>query len=153
MLRPESLQQGSRSGRLDERGPFMNLLPVAKLTLAAFLLGPFAAQAQEPAAQRVRTAQLFNRPPAGVQGDPYQGGAGDSAGLLVRIDRLEKEVRSLTGQLEQMQFQTRRLEEQLRRSQGQGESDGGGRSAAPPQRRGETLDAAPMGAQQAAGPQ
>lgn len=64
-------------------------------------------------------AQLFNRPPAVVPGDGgFQQAQGvDSAGLLVRIDRLENQVRSLNGQIEQMQFQMRRMEDQLRKFQ------------------------------------
>jgi tol-pal system protein YbgF len=129
----------------------MTLNVFARLTFAAgLLLASGAAQAQDLASepvirQPVQTAQLFNRPPAGVPGDSYQGG-GDSAALLVRIDRLEKEVRSLTGQIEQMQFQTRRLEEQLKRFQTdidtRLEGSGGARPAPAPQRRGEAIEGA-----------
>lgn len=64
-------------------------------------------------------AQLFNRPPAVVPGDgAFQQAQGvDSAGLLVRIDRLENQVRNLNGQIEQMQFQMRRMEDQFRKFQ------------------------------------
>jgi tol-pal system protein YbgF len=41
----------------------------------------------------------------------------DAAGLVVRVDRLESQLRNLTGQIEQLQFQNRKLEEQLRRGQ------------------------------------
>jgi tol-pal system protein YbgF len=67
-------------------------------------------------------AQLLNRPPANVpEGDdiptqPMPAEAGE-AGLLVRIDRLENQIRALTGQIEQMQFQQRRLEDVLRKVQ------------------------------------
>jgi tol-pal system protein YbgF len=37
--------------------------------------------------------------------------------MLLRIDRLENQVRQLTGQIEQMQFTTRKLEEQLKKFQ------------------------------------
>ncbi len=131
----------------------------AKLTFAAALLAASAAQAQQmtqnaapqriheaqsAAPQRMQVAQLFNRPPAGLSNDSYQGGGGDSAGLLVRIDRLEKEVRSLTGELEQMQFQTRRLEEQMRslmNNDARTDGGAGARPAAAPQRRSEAPDA------------
>jgi len=52
-------------------------------------------------------AQLFGR----------QEPAGDTAELLLRVDRLENQVRNLNGQLEQLQFQLRRSEEQLKKFQ------------------------------------
>lgn len=92
-------------------------------------------------------AQLY--PPGGVPGGGYQqgGGPADAASLLVRIDRLERELRSMTGQMEQMQFQNRRLEEQLQRFQQdidmrlQDSGSGGGARSAP-QRRGDAGDVA-----------
>lgn len=68
-------------------------------------------------------------PPAQVPGGGgYERGPGygqaqapDAAGLLVRVDRLESQLRNLTGQIEELQFQNRKLEEQLRR----GQPDGG----------------------------
>jgi tol-pal system protein YbgF len=69
--------------------------------------------------RREQVAQLLNRPPGVVP----EGEDGQSlpdpgeASLLVRIDRLENQIRALTGQIEQMQFQQRRLEEGLRKVQ------------------------------------
>ena len=37
--------------------------------------------------------------------------------LLVRVDRLENKLRSMTGQIEQLQFQNKRLEDALRKMQ------------------------------------
>lgn len=98
-------------------------------------------------------AQLFNRPPAGLPGDgAFQQTQGmDSAGLVVRIDRLENQVRSLNGQIEQMQFQMRRMEDQLRKFQqdvdfrfqeqsGKPAPRPAAPPATPPQRRGDALD-------------
>lgn len=48
----------------------------------------------------------------------HQASAQDAAELLLRLDRLENLVRQLNGQVEQAQNQNRRLEEQLRRFQG-----------------------------------
>ncbi len=48
---------------------------------------------------------------------PDDGQAGDAAGLLVRITRLEDRLRSLTGQVEQLQFQNKRLDDQLHKMQ------------------------------------
>lgn len=75
---------------------------------------------------QTRTAQLFGRPPGSVgnaQDDedaPRSPGIDrvqDASGLLLRVDRLENQMRSLNGQIEQMQFQNRRLEEQLKKFQ------------------------------------
>ncbi len=43
--------------------------------------------------------------------------AQDAAGLMVRIDRLESQLRVQNGEIEQMQFQIKRLEDQLRKFQ------------------------------------
>lgn len=91
-------------------------------------------------------AQAFNRPPAGVQGgDPYQGGMNDPAALMLRIERLENQIRSLTGQLEESQFQNRRLEDRMRSLQDAGVNADESRSGppargGPPQRRGDAYE-------------
>jgi tol-pal system protein YbgF len=67
-----------------------------------------------PAAERpFETAQIFNRPPVDIDDDP-QGPGGDPAGLAMRIDRLERELRLLTGRIEEIQHDMRRLAEQAR---------------------------------------
>lgn len=111
---------------------------VATAVLAGLLLGSAGGA----------SAQLFNRPPQGAPGgDPYQqGGANDPAALMLRIERLENQIRSLTGQLEESQFQNRRLEEQVRRLQEAGVNPGDpapSRTAPPPQRRSEFFDGPP----------
>lgn len=64
-----------------------------------------------------QSAQLL-RPPADVPVPVFEQAQGMDAGAAqLRIDRLENQVRSLTGQIEQMQFQMKRLEEQLRKFQ------------------------------------
>jgi tol-pal system protein YbgF len=96
---------------------------VAPLLVAGAILsldrGAVAPTLAEPP-HREQVAQLLNRPPGVVP----EGGDGQSippdaneAGLLVRIDHLENQIRALTGQIEQMQFQQRRLEEGLRKVQ------------------------------------
>ena len=53
-----------------------------------------------------------------AQDDPdAQQDASSTAALLVRVDRLENKLRSLTGQIEQLQFQNKRLEDALRKMQ------------------------------------
>ena len=73
----------------------------------------------------IRVAQGYGRPPGeiGEPGDvPYAGEQQDatqqdSAGLLVRIGRLESQMRQISGQIEQMQFETSKLAEQLKKFQ------------------------------------
>ena len=63
-------------------------------------------------------AQLLLRPPADVPDAVFEPAQGmDAAGAQLRIDRLENQMRGMTGQIEQMQFQIKRLEEQLRKFQ------------------------------------
>jgi tol-pal system protein YbgF len=61
-------------------------------------------------------AQNYNRPPGDVGDAGYGSGGGDTSAIL-RIDRLENQVRSQNGQIEQLQFQIKRLEEQMRKFQ------------------------------------
>ena len=87
------------------------------LTLARRAAAPLAALVVLGCAHGA-SAQLFGRPPAGVSGGqlPVQQ-VQDAGQLVVRIDRLEGQMRTLNGQLEQLQFQNRRLEEQLKKFQ------------------------------------
>jgi tol-pal system protein YbgF len=103
------------------------------------------------ARNEIRIAQGYGRPPGeiGEPGDvPYageqqDGTQQDSAGLLVRIGRLESQMRQISGQIEQMQFETRRLAEQLKKFQEDVDfrfHEGGAQGspvAKPPQKRGE----------------
>ncbi|ACB97188.1 tol-pal system protein YbgF [Beijerinckia indica] len=91
-----------------------------------FLAGVNCAGAQNAAfsgesARDDLLAQNYGYPPGDISdgGDRAYGRAPgqDVAGLLVRIDKLENQVRQLTGQLEQMQFSTHRLEDQLKKFQ------------------------------------
>ena len=67
---------------------------------------------------RLRVAQLYGRPPADIAGaGPAYERAQDSGGLVVRLDRAENLLRQMNGQIEQMQHQQRRLEEQLKKFQ------------------------------------
>ena len=85
--------------------------------LAACALALFALMPLAPPFGSAARAQ-FLRPPTDVPDaifEPAQGA--DAAGAQLRIDRLENQMRGMTGQIEQMQFQIRRLEEQLRKFQ------------------------------------
>lgn len=95
------------------------------LALLAFVLlfGAGAAQAYDlyggarPESD-IAPAQTYNRPPADFEDIPGEGGAGgpqnDAAALTLRIDRLERELRRLTGQNEELAHKVQLLEEQLR---------------------------------------
>jgi tol-pal system protein YbgF len=98
------------------------------------------------ARHEIHVAQGYGRPPGeiGDPGDvPFAGDQPDSAQLLVRIGRLESQMRQINGQLEQMQFENRKLEEQLKKFQEDVDfrfHDGGpgAPAAKPPQKRSET---------------
>jgi tol-pal system protein YbgF len=92
------------------------------LMLSSALLFPVvAAYAVEPDSwPRIELAQYpyyGQRPPADVDDYGTPGGRQDEAGLSVRVDHLESQLRSLTGQLEQAQFQARKLQDQLTKFQ------------------------------------
>lgn len=99
----------------------------------------------------IRVAQDYGRPPGDV-GEPgdvsFAGEQPDSAQLLVRIGRLESQMRQINGQIEQMQFETRKLEEQLKKFQEDvdfrfRDSAPGTPTTKPPQKRSEAPEAQP----------
>jgi tol-pal system protein YbgF len=119
------------------------------LTLSgALVLSAFAASAEPVSSPRIEVAQYYGqRPPADMDDYGGPGGHQDEAGLSVRVDHLESQLRSLTGQLEQAQFQVRKLQEQLAKFQQDvefrfQETTHGGRPA--PQRRSEIEPAPAM---------
>ncbi|HEX3494014.1 MAG TPA: tol-pal system protein YbgF [Methylocella sp.] len=101
------------------------------------------------ARNEIRIAQGYGRPPGeiGEPGDvPFEqqdGTQQDSAGLVVRIGRLESQMRQISGQIEQMQFEARGLAEQLKKFQEDVDfrfHEGGAKGAPlakPPQKHGE----------------
>ena len=67
------------------------------------------------AAEGLRIGQLYNRPPADL--DEAAGGASpnaEAAALGVKVGRLERDLRQMTGRIEELQHQIQQLEEQLR---------------------------------------
>lgn len=86
--------------------------------IAALLLALTCSCAPAPAATRpvagtvpgLRLAQQD-------QGEDNPDAAGDASAAVLRLGRLEEQVRALTGQIEQLQFQNRKLEENLRKMQ------------------------------------
>ena len=81
--------------------------------------------AQPGLAALALAAALFGAAPVSAQ---------DAADLLVRTTRLENQLRQMSGQIEQLQFENRRLSDQLRKFQEDVDfrlNEKGGRSAAP----------------------
>jgi len=83
-------------------------------------------EAQVAEAQNgILVAQGYRHPPgeigegmdAPLTGDLPDGAPQDTAGLLIRLGRLESQMRQINGQIEQMQFETRKLGEQLKKFQ------------------------------------
>ncbi len=101
---------------------------------AALSLSAGAALAFDPAGlprpdSEIELAQGYNRPPMELEDIPGEppGGAGpssDAAAMVTRIDRLERDVRHLTGQNEELQHKVQVLEEQLRAAREQGPRPG-----------------------------
>src|SRR5258708_10392522 len=71
-------------------------------------------------------AQLFGR----SDDRPPQGG--DAGDLSVRLDRMENQMRQLTGTLEQLQYQNQQLLQQLRTLQQQVDAGGAPRASPRP---------------------
>lgn len=131
-------------------------LAIAAIPIQAQETGVPASRIDQLEAQVTKTkrtilvAQNYQRPP----GDIGEGGGalypgeqpeGDAAGLLIRLGRLEDQMRQMNGQIEQMQFETHRLEEQLKKFQEDVEfrfRDGAQHPplGGPAQRRGEALE-------------
>jgi tol-pal system protein YbgF len=117
---------------------------VHRLAAAILLASASAAFAAEP---RVEVAQIYNRSPAD---EPDDAQLERDAGLAPRIDRLERQLRAMTGTIEELQHSVRVLEEQLRAArQENARQDNAHAGAAPPaaaERRGDALDSASAGA-------
>ncbi|MGD9544727.1 MAG: tol-pal system protein YbgF [Methylocystis sp.] len=106
------------------------------LIFALFLFAAGAAQAfdlygdSRPETEYHR-AQTYNVPPSDIYDGPDAGPGSDGA-TSMRIDRLERELRRLTGQNEELQHRVQLLEEQLRATKSEPpHTDAGPRSPAP----------------------
>ena len=77
-------------------------------------LAPAAAQTRGPVD---RITQMFGRSPPPADFDEDSPPVRAESGASLRIDRLENQIRNLTGQIEQLQFSTRQLQDQLRKYQ------------------------------------
>ena len=81
----------------------------ASAGIVALLLGGSAASAGGSLG-----VQLAQQQDPGQDGDDQA----DGSAMVVRVGRLESQIRTLTGQIEQLQFQNRKLEDDLRKMQG-----------------------------------
>lgn len=72
-------------------------------------------QSIENIGRRLDVTQLFNRQSADPD-EESQPPSREASAASVRIDRLESQLRSLNGLVEQLQYDIRRLEDQLRRT-------------------------------------
>ncbi|WP_020173340.1 tol-pal system protein YbgF [Methyloferula stellata] len=127
--------------------PIKVFLPVIGAPLAGLALLGTVAAAEDPLPTSGRLDQLqsqieglksklqnqfaqgygYGRPPGNVGGGDDYGGpsynspnsppAQDAAGLDVRVTHLENEIRQINGQIEQMQFAERKLEDALKKFQ------------------------------------
>jgi len=59
-------------------------------------------------------AQNYDRPPTDIED---RGPVGEDPNASLRVDRLESQVRTLNGQVEQLQYQVKRMEDMLRKFQ------------------------------------
>jgi tol-pal system protein YbgF len=91
---------------------------ISRLALtAALLFSAGAASAYDlghAAGRTFETAQLYNRPPGDVDAPAEPDAGPDTAAMMSRIDRLERDLRRVTGQNEELQHKVQVLEEQLK---------------------------------------
>ena len=134
---------------------FFRACPVVGLAAglaAAIASTPLRAEGAATAGGRLMLAQNYGAPPADV-GSPggdegYGQATQDPSSLLVRIDRLESQMRQMNGAIEQLQFQNRKLEDQLKkfqedvdfRFQDSGRGGAPAPAAAKPQKRTDSID-------------
>lgn len=94
---------------------------IASRRLGAFvfvaaLAGGFGARAEEPTApDEPTTLAQSNMPPGAIPGARDDGGDSEAAALVLRLDRVEGELRRANGQIEELQNANRRLEDQFKR--------------------------------------
>jgi tol-pal system protein YbgF len=86
---------------------------ISRISLAVALAFPLSAWAASATDDAFDTAQLYNRPAADTEEIDAPPPQRDS-GLSTRVDRLERELRNMTGRMEELQHSVQLLEEQLR---------------------------------------
>ena len=93
------------------RLPLMNTVPIVLMAALVGVGAYFPAQAASGGQTLV--AQMSDDNQDAAQPED----ASSAAAMTVRIDRMEGTIRSLTGQIEQLQFQNRKLTDDLRKMQ------------------------------------
>ena len=117
-----------------------SLRPAALLLVAALAATSFPHEAAQAQADNNFFGNLF-KPPGQVRGGNQPAEAVEEADSLVtRIDRLENQLRQMTGQIEQLQFRNQQLEQQLRATQGGTGAPVGAAPATDPARRADVFD-------------
>jgi len=126
---------------------------VSRAVLTAAFLGCFCASIAFPGAARAgdegfslridalektlgraknQIAQIYGaRPPVDLDEEPAPGAGRDGAALGLRIDRLERDMRQMTGRVEELQHDILRLEDQLRAARTEGPAAAGPRPSVP----------------------
>jgi tol-pal system protein YbgF len=95
--------------------------------ITVIMLTAASAWANEATPFRVAQSTL---PPSAIPGDSSDGGDSETAALVVRVDRLESDLRRANGQIEELQNQNAKLEDRMRRFQQDVEYRLGGGAAA-----------------------
>lgn len=88
-------------------------------------------------------AQLFGQSPAPQQGYGQQGDGDGDGDPGMQIEKLQNQLRTLTGQNEELQYRNRQLEDQLRQLQAGGVAPGGRPGAVAPMQQ-PAIQQAPM---------
>lgn len=86
------------------------------LAIIACTVGAGAAEFGPRDRAPVELAQA-DLPPGVIPGEPSDAEGGGAAALVLRVDRLEADLRRANGQIEELQNQNRRLEDRLQRFQ------------------------------------
>jgi tol-pal system protein YbgF len=108
------LDSGVRAGRAGSIATFAFAAIVAVPAFLAVGLGDLSAEGLTRSAS-VRVAQSNDMPPGDVPGGGAEGS--DAGAMVVRLERLENQLRAANGAIEELQNQQHRLEEQLKRFQ------------------------------------
>jgi tol-pal system protein YbgF len=125
------LDSGVSAGRGGAIAAFALAAMIAVPALLVAGAGNLSAQALNRSTP-LRLAQSNDMPPSDVPGGASEGS--DAGAMVVRLERLENQLRAANGAIEELQNQQHRLEEQLKRFQTDVEfrfSNGHGGGAAP----------------------
>lgn len=94
---------------------FVSFRGVGPVLAVVSILAATAGHAADPGARPFLRLAQNGLPPADIPGAGGDDNSGDPAGLVVKVERLENQLRAANGQIEQLQFQQHQLEDQLKR--------------------------------------